>query len=126
MDQVSDISHHFPHSKITSGALYYLVLIILEWCSLEKVAPPKSIIFISLFVLGPGTHMLFTFSISSYLNNIFSGFKSVCVNSLLCINPIASKIYLKKLYIRSIEKPLYPFFFIISNKLGPNFSNTIA
>lgn len=42
-DQMSDTGPHLEQPKITSGALYYLVLMIVVWCSFEYVAPPKSI-----------------------------------------------------------------------------------
>ena len=36
-----------PHSRITSGARYCRVFIIFVWWSFSKVAPPKSINFMS-------------------------------------------------------------------------------
>ena len=47
MLQISDFSVHLQHSKITSGARYYLVFMIGVWRSFSYVAPPKSITFIS-------------------------------------------------------------------------------
>lgn len=46
IDHTSLSSFHLQHPNITSGARYYLVLIISEWCWSAKVAPPKSIILI--------------------------------------------------------------------------------
>jgi len=40
--QISLFSHHRQHSKMTSGALYYRVLIMGVWRSSAYVAPPKS------------------------------------------------------------------------------------
>ena len=67
---------------MTSGALYCLVFIIDEWCSWEKVAPPKSIILINGDL---GTKNLF-FNyfgflykiLPFYYNKIFSGYIKKC------------------------------------------------
>lgn len=47
IDHTSLTSFHLQQPKMTSGARYWRVLIISEWCSSSKVAPPKSIILIS-------------------------------------------------------------------------------
>lgn len=112
-----------PSSSITSGARYCLVFMIVEWWSLSKVAPPKSIILISRLV-GRFYYLSLSNCQSSCTNNIFSNFKSVCVILQLCIKLTALKIYRENSLTILMGNPLYPDSFITSYRFFPNFSKT--
>lgn len=99
IDQTSLISFHLQHSRITSGLLYCLVLIIELWWSSYFVAPPKSMI---LILLEDGKYLVMSGFLgcsalisSSYSNKIFSGFRSVWVYPIRCKNARDLRICLK-------------------------------
>mmetsp|Transcript_48245 Transcript_48245/g.109860 ORF Transcript_48245/g.109860 Transcript_48245/m.109860 type:complete len:238 (+) Transcript_48245:126-839(+) len=109
-----------PNCITTSGARYCRVWMTLAWWSSWKVAPPKSITFMS-HLRGrrtvPAPRGFCTVVYSEPTSIMFSGFRSVCVSVMPWQNERASRSWPMSTWMSATNKPLYPLHFIKSSRL---------